>query len=103
MIMIQKNIYLGTKDCQFNVSCERHPAGILLVKVHGKCLVLHLVMDTRTSSTAGKYLNHKTTQLWLCESEHRTNVHTPFKPQTIIRIRLKKKKKGTQCLDNTVI
>ena len=51
------SIDIGTRDRQFNVSSERHPAGILLMKVL-KFWVLGLGVEPGTSSAEGKCLNH---------------------------------------------
>ena len=65
------SIDTGTRGCQFNVSSEWHPTGILLMKVLGKFWVLRPGIEPRTSSTAGKRLNHLTTQLTIYLSTQR--------------------------------
>ena len=62
-IFYLSSIDTGTREHQFNVSSEQHPAGILLMKVRRKCLVLLLGIEPWTSNAAGEHLNHWDTQL----------------------------------------
>ena len=39
--LLLASIDTGTRGHQFNVLSKRHPAGIMLMKVHGKCWVLN--------------------------------------------------------------
>ena len=57
------SIDTGTRGRQFNVSSERHPAGILLMKILGKFFVLRPGIEPGTSRAADKCLDHQTTQL----------------------------------------
>ena len=49
------SIDTGTRGRQLNVLSERHPAGILLMKVLGKFWVLRPGIEPGTSSAAGEH------------------------------------------------